>query len=145
MTSLENVIGFGSPDKGFRATVVQSDVLVDGADQIGNAAKDTTRQSNRRDAAEEALDHVEPRGGWRSEVDLDALMLMRRMVVADQMQCRILRRLAIDLTEKLKPFSVATPLLALGDDLAVEHVACSEQGGRIVGLVVVRWSTRAPS
>ena len=44
---LEDVIGFGGPDEGFGILIVRSDVRFKGGDQFWNAA-------------EEALDHVEP-------------------------------------------------------------------------------------
>lgn len=45
------------------------------------------------------------------------------------MQRLVLGRLPIDLTQELQPLDVGVALLALADDLTVEHVERSEQGG----------------
>ena len=41
-----------------------------------------------------------------------------------------------------QPLGVGAPLLALADDLVVQHVERSEQRGRAVALVVVRVAAR---
>lgn len=64
-------------------------------------------------------------------------MLMRGIVVADQMQRPIGRRLAIDLTQELQPFTVSLPRLTLRDHAAIEHVQSRKRCGRAVALVVV--------
>jgi len=74
---LENVIGFGSPDEGFRVFIMHSDVFVDGGDQFRNAVKDAARQPVGRNAAEEAFDHVEAGSGGRREVDMETRMLFQ--------------------------------------------------------------------
>jgi hypothetical protein len=49
-------------------------------------------------------------------------VLVRGIVVSDQMQRLILGRLAVDLLEELQPLGVAVARLALGNDLAVQHI-----------------------
>ena len=51
-------------------------------------------------------------------------------------------RLAVDLPKELQPLGVSVSLLALADDLVVQHVERSEQRGRAVALVVVRVAAR---
>jgi len=52
-------------------------------------------------------------------------VLVRGVVVGGQMQGLALGRLAIDLAQKLQPLTVSVALLALADDLAIEHVPTS--------------------
>ena len=44
-------------------------------------------------------------------------MLVRGVVVGDQMQRLVLGRLAVDLAQELQPLGVGVALLALADDL----------------------------
>ena len=102
---------------------MHSDVLVDGGDQFRDTAKDAAFQSVGRDAAEEALDHVEPGGGgWREVHDeagmpgqplLHRRMLVGGVVVGDEVQCFVPGRLAVDLLQEFQPLSMGVPLLAL--------------------------------
>ena len=95
-----------------------------------------------RDVAEEALDHVQPRRRGRREVHVEARvlgqpllhlgMLVRGVVVADQVQRLVLGRLAVDLAQELEPLAVAVPLLALGDDLPSSVLSAANS-------VVVPW------
>ena len=81
--------------------------VLDRRDQLTNAAKYTSTQAIGGDVAEEALYHVEPRGRRRPEVNMEARMLpqplhdrgmlVRRVVVADQVQRFVLGRFPIDL------------------------------------------------
>ena len=75
---------------------------------------------------------------------LNSRMLVRRVVVADQIQGLALGCFAIDLAQELKPLGMAMPLLALGDDLSVEHLERGEQGDGAVAFVVVSHRRRAP-
>lgn len=110
-------------------------------------------QSIDGDVAKEALDHVQPprRGGREMHVEpwmlgqprLHCRMLVRGVVVSDQMQHLVLGRLAVDLLEKLQPLDVGVALLALANDLTVEHIERGEQRGRAIALVVVRHGGRA--
>lgn len=69
------------------------DVVFDGGDECGDAAKGTAAESIRRQVTEEAFDHVEPRCRSGREVDmkapmgseplLDCGMLVRGVVVTD--------------------------------------------------------------
>ena len=56
---------------------MHGDVLVNGGDEFRDAAKDAARQAIGRDTAEEALDHIEPGGGGRGEMDVKARMLLQ--------------------------------------------------------------------
>ena len=90
---------------------MHGDVALDGGDQVRYAAEDTAFQAVGRDAAKEALDHVEPRCGSRREMDMETWMFLqllldleifvRRIVVADQMQRLFLGRFPIDLAQEV--------------------------------------------
>ena len=71
-------------------------------------------------------------------------VLVRRVVIGNQVQRFVLGRLALDLLEKLQPLGVAVTLLTLRDDLAVQYIERGKQRGRAVSLVVVGHGGRAP-
>ena len=144
---LQDVIGLGGPNEGLGILIMHSDVLLDNGNQFGNAPKDAALQSISRDAAEEALDHVEPGSGRWREMDMETRMLfqpllglgmlVRRVVVAHQMQRLIPGRLAVDLAQEFKPFDVAMTRCAAGDDRAVQRAQGGKQGRGTVTLVVM--------
>ena len=123
------------------------DVLVDGGYQFRHAGEHATAQPLVGNIPEEPFDHVQPRrrGGREVHVEprmlgqpcLHDWMLVRGVVVGDQVQRFVLGRLAIDLAQELQPLGVTMALLALSDDLTVQHVERGEQRGRAVALVVV--------
>jgi hypothetical protein len=53
---------------------------------------------------------------------LNLWVFVRGVVVCNQMQCFVLWRLAVYLSEKLQPLDMTMTLLALGNDLAIEYV-----------------------
>ena len=53
-------------------------------------------------------------------------VLVRSIVIGDQMQFLIFRRLPVNFFQELQPFSVGMALLALPDDLTIQYVECSE-------------------
>jgi hypothetical protein len=62
-------------------------------------------------------------------------VLVRRVVVADEVQHFALGRLAIDLTQKAQPLGMAAALLALRDDFPIEDVEGGKQRGRAIALI----------
>ncbi len=131
-----------------------NDVLIYRFDQFRYAGENPAAQSLGRDVPEKSFDHVQPRcRGWR-EVHGEAGMLgkpllhsgvfVRGVVIGNQMQRFILGRLSVDGTQEFQPLRVTMPLLALRDDLTVQHVQSGEQCGRTVALVVVRHGGRTP-
>lgn len=67
----------------------------------------------------------------------DLRMLVRRVVLADQMQLLVLGRLAVDLPQEVEPFDTAVTLSTAGNYRTVQCVHRCEQGGRTIALVVV--------
>jgi hypothetical protein len=70
-------------------------------------------------------------------------VVVRGVVVYNQMQRQALGRLAVDQTQELQPLLVAVPRLAHRDHAAVQCVQGGEQRRRAVALVVVGDGTRA--
>src|SRR5450759_2401787 len=105
-----------------------SEVSVDGGLEVGDAFEDAALQSLPGQFGEEALDGVEPGGRGRGEVEMEPGvpfepgqhlgMLVRGVVVDDQMELAPGRGLAVDLVEKADEFLVPVARHALPDDLA---------------------------
>ena len=70
-------------------------------------------------------------------------VLVRGVVVGDQVQRLVLGRLAVDLAQELQPLDVGVVLLALPDDTTVQHIERGKQRGRAIALVVVRHRARS--
>ena len=131
-----------------------SDVSVVSRDQFRYAGEHASAQPIDGDVAEESLHHVQPRCRGGREVHdearmlgqplLNRRMLVRGIVVGDQMQRLVLWRLAVDLAQELQPLDMSVSRLALANDFAIEDVERGEQRGRAVALVVVRHRGRAP-
>ena len=119
----QDVGGSGRPDKRRRARIVACEVSADRFDQFGQAAKDPSTQTLGAQVPKEALHHVEPRGACRREVQMKARMLfqpgldlgmfVRGVVIQDQVQVAIRRRLLIEQAQELQPFDMAVAPLAL--------------------------------
>ena len=107
--------------KGLGLALWCGDVQVDGQLQFGHAGEAVALDAVLGDVAEEALDHVQPRGAGGREVHDEARMLgqpglhvgvgVRGVVVHDQMQLQVLGRLAVDQPQELQPLLVPVPRL----------------------------------
>ncbi len=69
---------------------------------------------------------------------LHGRMLVGGIVVGDQVQRLVRRRLTLDLAQELQPLDVPMTLLTLGHELAVEDVERREQCRCAVAFVIVR-------
>lgn len=124
------------------------DVVAYGCDELFEVVEDAALELVLRQVAEEALDHVEPRGGGWREANMEALMLfqpalnprmfVRGVVIADPIDFLFLRYRLIDHAQELQPFLMAVFLLAQAEDLAIGGVQGGEQGCGSVALVIVR-------
>ena len=113
-----------------------SDVLLDGPDQIGNAAEDTSSNALRGELAEEAFDEIQPGRAGRSEVYVEARMFrqppsyrrmfVRCVVVDDQVEVVFERHLLVDSSQELEPLLMPMPRHALADHVAGEEFDRSE-------------------
>ena len=118
------------------------EVLLGRCFELGDARKDATANAILCDAAKEALDLVEPGCGGRGEVHMEARMpfeprldhvvLVRGVVVGDQMQAQRLGRIAVDGAEEFAPFLVTVSLHALPDHLCGGDVEGGEQRRRVM-------------
>lgn len=105
-------MGLGGPDEGLGILVRVNDVALNGADQFGYTGKDAAAQALSDQVPEETLDPVQPRCGCRGKMDMEARrflqplldlgVLVRGVVVADQMQRFLLGRFSVDLAQKLR-------------------------------------------
>ena len=99
------------------------------------------------EVAEEVLDEVEPGRGRGKEVEVDARIavepgfdlrvLVRRVVVENEVQFQIGVDPPLDTADEAEELLMAVPGETLVNDLAGGHVECSEEGRGAVPLVVV--------
>ena len=68
---------------------------------------------------------------------LDLGVLVRRVVVADEMKRLVLRGFAVDLTQEVEPLNMAVTLRAAGDHRTIKRTHRGKQGRRPMALVVV--------
>src|SRR5260370_19718679 len=141
-------VGIGGAGEGLWVVVGCGKVSVDGGMEINDALEDAALEPLPGQFGEEAFDGVEPGGrGW-GEVEMEALvpfepgadlgMLVRRVVVDDQVEFPPGRGLAVDLLEKADEFLMPSAAHALADDTTLQHIEGSEQRRRPVTLIVVR-------
>ena len=111
-------------------------VVDDGRDQLLNAAEDSSTQLLLGQFTEKTLDHVEPRGARRSELNrkpwvlghsgLDFWMLVGRIVIRNQMNVLLLGSFPIDKLQELDPLLVAMLRHAGADHCPIQRVQCSK-------------------
>src|SRR5215510_10643753 len=77
------------------------------------------------------------------EPSTDLGMLVRGVIVDDQMHRALGWGLAVDLVEEADELLMPVAAHALADDLAVEHVERGEQGRRAVALIIMGHRTAA--
>ena len=75
--------------------------------------------------------------GVPTEPRLDARMLMRPIIVDDQMKLQSGRGLGINLFEKSNELLVPVVRHAVSYDSSIKHAECGEQGGGSVSFVVM--------
>ena len=83
---LQDVGSFCRPNERLGVSVVLRDVSFNGLDQLVHISEATASDLLLRDVSKEALDHVEPGSAGRSEMNMEAGMLLqpglhRRMFV----------------------------------------------------------------
>ena len=72
-----------------------------------------------------------------TEPGLDARMLMRAIIVDDQMKLHSGRSLGINLLQKSNELLMPMPWHAVSYDSSIKHAECGEQGGGSVSFVVM--------
>ena len=106
--------GIGGPGEGLGVVVGFGEVSVDGGLEIDDALEDAALEPLPGQFGEEAFDGIEPGGRGRGEVEMeprmpfepgaDLGMLVRGVVVDDQVQLPLGRGLAVDLVEEADEF-----------------------------------------
>jgi hypothetical protein len=120
----------------------------DGVDQLTHALESAPANPLVGDVAKPAFHEVQPRTARRDEVNvepgmalqpsLDLGVFVRVVVVHDQMQIEIRRRLLIDQLEELDPFLMTMSRHARADQLALGQFQGGKQRRRAMTRVVVR-------
>jgi hypothetical protein len=120
--------------------VVLFDIGEDRLLKLIDAGEDAAAELFLGEVAEESLDHVEPAAGGRGEVEVESFvaggpfqhagMLVRGVVVDDQMQLLVARGLAVNQTQEFQPLLMAVAIHAGGHHGVVEGVQRGEQRGR---------------
>ena len=103
-------MGIGGPGEGLRIVIGFGEVSVDSSLEIDDAFEDATFEPLPGQLGEETFNGIEPGGRGRSEVEVEPLvpfepsadfgMLVRGVVIDDQMQFPPCRRLAVDLVQE---------------------------------------------
>lgn len=122
-------------------------VIVNSSGQGTHIGERSTAQPFISNLLEPAFYHIESgtRHGGEVQMEsrmalqprLNAGMLMRSIVVHDQVQAQTLRGLGIDAFEKANEFLMLMAGHAVADDLTLKHVQGGEDSGRAVVLVIV--------
>ena len=148
--------GFGQsrPDEWLGVFVSPIDVVGDGLDELSDAGDGEAFELPSREFTEEALNEIQPRGGGRGEVELhsrvflepypNSRMLVRGVVVENDVDVELGRDGPLDLTEESQEFLMPMARHAFVEDLASGHVQSSEEGRGTVTFVVMRHRSSTP-
>ena len=131
----------------FRVAIAVVEIVLDRFFEVVDAVENTTPDTFFGDVPEEPLDEVDPRGRGRCEVQVEPWMpgqpvlyfgmLVRRIVVHDQMQCQGFVGPPVNRLQELGELVVAVPGLALANHRSGLHVECRKQGGSAVALIIM--------
>src|ERR1700676_4170104 len=124
---------YGSgPDERFRLLVPGSEELIDCLLQVSDAVEGTPANSLAGQFAEPSLDQIQPAGTGRHEMankagmafqpGLHVGMLVRAVVVHDEMQRHLAGKLLVQPPEEPDELLVAMSLMALSDDTPLQHL-----------------------
>lgn len=107
-------------------------VLIDGSDQLRNAAENSTPNPLLCNVSEEALNHVQPGSASGCEVHMEALvplqpaldfgMFVRQVVIGNYVNIVCDRHFSIDKAQKRDPILMRVTLPALTQNFAVQHI-----------------------
>ncbi len=107
-----------------RGLVVPREVVVEGGFQLGDALDGATTDALSGDLGEEVLDHVEPRGRRRREVDVETRAIFQlsfdlrcpvgAAVVDDQVDVQFGQGLAVDPVQDPSRLAAGAPVINLG-------------------------------
>src|SRR5258708_17816456 len=133
----DDLIGGLGPGERFRARVGGSDIVFDSVLEFSGAAMISTSKGLLGQLGEPTLNHVDPRGIGRREMQAEPRMLpkpaphlgraVNRRVVDDQLDVAILGYFLVDALQKAPELDGALSRVALPDDIARRDVQRSEQ------------------
>ena len=128
--------------------VVRVQIVPDGRDELRHVVETAPPNALSRQLAEPPLDQIEPRTRGRNKMEMEARMplepglhagmLVRPVVVHNQMQHALGQRLGVDLLQEPDELLMPMPRHAVADDRPIEQAQRREQGGRAVAFVIMR-------
>src|SRR6266705_3060984 len=128
--------------------IVVFEVGEDGGDEFLDALEGAAADAPLGDVAKPTLNHVEPGAAGGDEVQVEAWMplqpalhrraLVRAVVVDDEMQSQLRRRLAVDAGQEADELAAPMARQALTNDLAVEQAEGRKQRRRAMARVIMR-------
>ena len=137
-----------------RLVIAGRHVRRDGSRQLRHATEASGPDALLRDVGEETLHEVHPgtRGGGEMHVEpgaplqpcLHLGLLVRGVIVCNQMDIQVLGRLAVELLEEAQPLYMRVLLLGPVDQFPVQVVQRGEQRDRAVPDVIVRLGADVP-
>jgi hypothetical protein len=119
--------------------------------RITSSVKSAKKRSTRFSQDDEVGVKWDLKRGWRSSHALtDLRVLVRGVIVLDQMHIKVLGCLTVDLLQEAQPFNTSMALLSARDQLAFARIERGEQRHSAMARVVVRhrarpsWRQRQP-
>lgn len=123
------------------------DIILDCLFQLLHATKDSVANTVAGDVTEPAFDHIQPRTAGRDKMNVETLvafqptqnlrMLVRRIVIDDQMQIEFRRRLCLNLFQEFDLFMMTMPGHAVRNDFSFSQFNGCEQCCGSIAFVVV--------
>ena len=151
---LDDAVGIGGPDEGFRFSVVLAEVAVDRGLQVNKRVEHTALQAPAGKRGEEGLDRIGPGAGSGREMKHPARMpvepgahlgvLVDGVIVDDCVNQFAGRHGGFDPVQETDEFLVAMARHALADDRAVKHIERGKQRGCAVADVIMCHGPSAP-
>ena len=150
----DDFVGIGGPGEGLGVIVGFAQEGVDGGLEIDDRSEHAAFEAALAELGEEALHGIEPGARGGGEVEHEAGMtiepgprlgmLMRAVIVEDDVDDPAYRDLGLDGVQKADEFLVPVTLHAAPDNLAFEDIERGEQGGGAVSLVIMRHRAGSP-
>lgn len=133
--------------------MVCSNMALNCFDEFINTAEYSSSETVDGQIAKEAFHHVQPRGACWCEVEMksgiaplpgrNSVMLVGRIVIADDVNFFFLRRAFADQVQEANPFLVSVLVHAGADDPAIGSVHGGEERGGAIAFVVMGHSFAA--
>ena len=142
------------PHERLRVLVTEPNELVDCGDQVWHAREDPSANALARNLTEPPLNEIQPRGTRRGKMQMKSGMFCQPLfdigmgvgpvIVQDQVQNHLARRVSVDGAQELQELLVAMAWVTGPDHCAVEHIERREQAGGAMALIVMRHGAASP-